>query len=329
MCLTPSMPKGMRQLVSITLPNSLQVNRLSRELSALRAQHSASVVSNASQSSTGSHQIPSLLPQDSASHPTPSRQRRSSSNASSRSLGLDTPSTGASSILGTASAPLGGISQASADRAAAAGSSLSRQPSVRSTSGTSTPARPSIDYSTGYHPLGVALPHRPSISNAPSFVSNHSTVGSVSGSNPHGPASPHVNPTSYYTDAAAAKAELELVKEENEALRQRIRSLEQTLRTRRRESQASPHSEIGASRERSLSRPSPQQPHATPVSGAGGVNISSWAAGTTVAGPRERSESQSTTASTRRALVADDRDDSIRVGESAASGTVNARPPAH
>lgn len=123
-----------------------------------------------------------------------------------------------------------------------------------------------------------------------------------------------------------------MVKEENESLRQRIRALEQALRTKRQESQAtSPHSEAGATRERSLSRPSPQISYASPVlshapiSGPGGVNISSWAAGTTVAGPRERSESQSTTASNRRAFANDEREDMIKVGESAASGAVNGR----
>lgn len=146
----------------------------------------------------------------------------------------------------------------------------------------------------------------------------------------HGPASPFVNPTQYYADAAAAKAELDIVKEENENLRQRVRALEQALKTKRRESQQSvPPSENGGTRERSLTRPatqaaSPQIPHAP---GSGGVNITSWAAGTTVAGPRERSESQSTTASSRRALTVEDREDSIRVGESAASaGAANPRP---
>lgn len=295
------------------------VNRLTRELSALRAQHSASVVSNASHSSVGSQQIHSIHPpdtSDSATHPVHSRQRRSSSNASSRSLGLETPSTAASSILGNASAPLGGVSQASADRAAALGGTLSRQPSVRSASGASTPARPSFDFSSGFHT--VTLPHRPSLS-------NHSTVGSVASSSiATQPA--HATATSNYADAAAAKAELDLVKEENETLRQRIRSLEQALRNRRRESQVSPTSEVGASRDRSLGRQSPMQAHATPVAGAGGLNITSWAAGTTVAPPRERSESQSTTASTRRAFGVEDRDDSIRVGESAASAAVNGRP---
>lgn len=49
------------------------------------------------------------------------------------------------------------------------------------------------------------------------------------------------------------------------------------------------------------------------------MNVSAWAAGTTVAGPRERSESQSTTASSRPGITPEDRDDVIKVGESAAN----------
>ena len=45
--------------------------------------------------------------------------------------------------------------------------------------------------------------------------------------------------------------------------------------------------------------------------------VGAWAAGTSVAGPRERSESQSTTASSRRGPVGEDRDDVVKVGESA------------
>ncbi|KAK5008134.1 hypothetical protein LTR60_005533, partial [Cryomyces antarcticus] len=137
-----------------------QVNRLTRELSALRAQHSASVASNASTSSIST--AASLLPIDPAdpnpthnitgpTHPTPSRRHRSSSSLSTRSL--TTPSTSVSVLgssasittSGAASVPLGGgISQASADRASAAGAapgatSLSRHNSIQR-SGTSTPA---------------------------------------------------------------------------------------------------------------------------------------------------------------------------------------------
>jgi len=54
----------------------------------------------------------------------------------------------------------------------------------------------------------------------------------------------------------------------------------------------------------------------------GGVNISAWAANSSVmgvAGPRERSESQSTEASARRSMILQDRDrdDGVNVGESA------------
>lgn len=273
-------------------------------------------------------------------HPTPSRQRRSSSTASNRSgfgvLGINTPSTSASSVLGSAQqpnaapAPLGGISQASADRAAAAGGSLSRNPSVRSTSGTSTPARPSFDYSAAQpsvYSQNLHLPHRPSLSNTPSWTSQAvsttaASTGATAGSNNSiaNSLSSFVNSTQHYTDAAHARAELEIVKAENEGLRQRVRSLEQALKSKRRESQQSQYSE----QDRSLSRQSPQaqhghNQHTTGTGSQGGLNVSQWAAGASVAGPRERSESQSTTASSRRPLHAEDRDDTIRVGESAAN----------
>lgn len=285
-----------------------QVNRLTRELTALRAQHSASVVSNASQNSSASN-TPSLLPIDpndtipthqltGPTHPTPSRRHRSSSTASSRSI--MTPSTTASSAVSTtqqSSAPLGGFSQASADRAAAAGT-ISRNPSIRSTSGTSTPARPSIDY-TNASAFQTLAPPRPSISQNTSFNSvAGSTTANVGSPNPS-----FSTPNQNYADAATARSELEIVKAENEGLKQHIRRLERALRTRRESSQSDVVSNTG--RDGSSSRQ--------------GMNVSAWAAGTTVAGPRERSESQSTTASSRPGITPEDRDDVIKVGESAAN----------
>ncbi|GAB7350608.1 hypothetical protein MBLNU459_g1176t1 [Dothideomycetes sp. NU459] len=289
------------------------VNRLTRELSALRAQHSASMASNASQSSSASN-TPSILPIDpndpipihqltGPTHPTPSRRHRSSSTASSRSI--TTPSTSTSSAVSTAQPPLAppvGVSQASADRAAAAGN-LSRNPSVRSTSGTSTPARPSIDYSSSSGFPNLA-PHRPSISQATSFNSvAGSTIAHVGSPNP-GVSSP----SQQYADAASARSELDIVKAENESLRQRIRSLERALRARRESSQSDANH---TGRDRSSSRQ--------------GLNVSAWAAGTSVAGPRERSESQSTTASSRPGIAGEDRDDVVKVGESAATVGIGAR----
>ncbi|KYG44180.1 hypothetical protein M433DRAFT_42567, partial [Acidomyces richmondensis BFW] len=232
------------------------VNRLTRELSALRAQ-SASVASNASHSSTSTSA--SLLPIDisdpnpthqitGATHPTPSRRHRSSSSVSTRSI--PTPSTSASAAGSAAtnfstqvqagssvSVPVGGQSQASADRAAAAGPGLSRQPSI-SASGTSTPARQSLDiarYGSQY-----TLPHRPSVSRDPSYTSSRetsSTAAHAGTPNPPPLHSPAQSPSQsihsamqHYADTAAYRTEMEIVKAENEMLKQRVRTLERALR---------------------------------------------------------------------------------------------------
>ncbi|KAG9517632.1 hypothetical protein KCV07_g6081, partial [Aureobasidium melanogenum] len=275
------------------------VNRLTRELSALRAQHSASVASNASQTSSNQALDTGL------SHPTPTRQHRSSSTASSRSLSNPSASSSHVNIQHPQpTAPLAGVSQASFDRAAAAAGStttnpsISRNPSIRSTSGHSTPALTPAS--------ATSLPRRPSLSQAASAIS---TAGSFTpGSFTPGPVSPYTS-TSSTAEIASSRAELELVKQENEALRQRVKALERALRSRRNSvtSEASvntnnPNPRIEAA---AVSRPS----------------VSAWAANmagmTSVAGPRERSESQSTTASRRPEVL--EREDSIRVGESAAN----------
>jgi hypothetical protein len=330
-----------------------QVNRLTRELTALRAQ-SASVASNASHSSTSTSA--SLLPVDisdpnpthqmvGATHPTPSRRHRSSSSVSTRSI--PTPSTSAS-ITGsgitnmstlaqagsTTSVPIGGVSQASADRAAAAaGASLSRQPSM-SASGTSTPARQSLDISRHGVPPSTsayALPHRPSISRDASYASVHNPPSAAA--QPGTTAFPHALPSpaqspgqsihsamQHFADTTAYRNEMEIVKAENEVLKQRVRALERALRARRRDSSQSDaarpdlSSRISASGRESLN-PEGRSNFQSPV----GL-VASWAAGAGgvggVAPPRERSESQSTTASSRRGPGVDEE---VRVGESANS----------
>jgi hypothetical protein len=124
---------------------------------------------------------------------------------------------------------------------------------------------------------------------------------------------------------------MELVKAENDSLRQRVRALEQALRTRRRDSSTSQAdsrvadatTSMRATREREVGgiSPSATSPNTTTATAAG---IAAWAAGNGgvrgVAGPRERSESQSTTASSRRGLVGGGvlvGEDEVRFGESA------------
>lgn len=324
------------------------VNRLTRELTALRAQ-SASVASNASSASAVSA---SLLPIDigdpnpnhqmtGATHPTPSRRHRSSSSVSTRSI--PTPSTAGSNWTNASTqaqaggtAPLGSVSQAHADRAAAATgdrATLSRNPSM-SASGTSTPARQSLDVSRtpGTH---YTLPHRPAISRDPSQTSHismqaHSGTPAPAGSSPgsaNAAMQTHAEPPAYRT-------EMEIVKAENEALRQRVRALERALRSRRRDSSQSdatrPDAPTASARdnlaryEAPAERPSREFnriPSFTSPPASTGLGV--WDGGVGgVAGPRERSESQSTTASSRRAIGVTD--DEVRVGESASSVNRNA-----
>lgn len=275
------------------------------------------------------------------------------------------------------------MSQARADRAAAAGGALSRQPSI-SASGRSTPALRSGELtphsSTVGSSSGLFAPPRPSLSNQASFttqgslgssgtgVSNAATMGSAVDVTA---ASAVSQAMSHYADVARAHSELEIVKAENEALRTRVRRLEQALRTRR-ESAAStasaaastteaqagsevestpatlPHLSPGVSPGTAISEaqiPSSVGPGYGPGAAAGlgaaagpgnggayylsrtnlgGIrdrSVSAWAAGTTgIAGPRERSESQSTTASSRRGV--DEREEVVGVGESAGSAAL-------
>ena len=319
------------------------MNRLTRELSALRAQHSASVASNASHSSAASNAL--IDPADpnpahqitGPTHPTPSRHHRSSSSVSGRSTTTPATSTGSATNAATThiSMPTIGQSQASADRAAAARAgtgtqtgNLSRQPSTSGPSGTSTPARPSFD---------TPLPHRPSISQSPSFTSQHASSTYANPSSPSLSSTPafatpamasisstlaHPPSSGNWADAERSRAELEIVKAENEGLRQRIRSLERALRQRR----ESGTSDVAQTATGSVAPvPRTRESSETRLGGRSGAGygygtegrVGAWAAGTSVAGPRERSESQSTTASSRRGPVGEDRDEVVRVGESA------------
>lgn len=132
----------------------------------------------------------------------------------------------------------------------------------------------------------------------------------------------------HVADTTAYRTEMEIVKAENDALRQRVRALERALRARRRDSSSSRErggndvrtGEIPIGRGHSIGSPPP----------SAGLGVAAWAAidggigG--VAGPRERSESQSTTASnSRRGIVPGVTDEDVRVGESASSVGVGAR----
>nr|POE89807.1 hypothetical protein CFP56_20276 [Quercus suber] len=345
---SPVVSSGESAGVPLRHPRPLTAAELYLECEKEQEAVSASVASNASHSSTSTSA--SLLPIDISdpnpahqmtgpTHPTPSRRHRSSSSVSGRSN--TTPATGmtasnASNTTNTATqaphgsmggVPLGTVSQASADRAAAAArstnGSISRQPSI-SASGRSTPARQSLEIARhGQTPASLfALPHRPSLSRDPSYQSTAAQPGTPQAlqlPSQHSPSHAH----HHHGETAAYRSEMEIVKAENESLRQRVRALERALRARRRDSG---QSDVGrpnmtaslitdgsrSGRESlELTRPSIASP---------GFGVAAWASGSGgvggVAGPRERSESQSTTTSSRRGVPVDDE---VRFGESAGS----------
>lgn len=216
----------------------VQVNRLTRELSMLRAAQNASVVSNASSTSTG---LPDMVDNNSnhlisgPSHPTPSQRQhhRSSSTASTRSIS-NTP--GSLPTVGgiTGSISSGILSSSTADRTRSSipsnPQSLSRQNSSSRRSGASSPAPLSSSF-PNQDPFPQLYQSRPSLSQYrdPSTGNVHGHAGE-----PHRSDSiTSVQTSGRYEETALHRSELEAVKRENEALKRKIRDLERTLRERR------------------------------------------------------------------------------------------------
>lgn len=257
---------------------------MTRELSLLRAAQNASVVSNASSTSTGlpdstdtttNHLI------SGPSHPAPSqRHNRTSSNASSRSI------TNAVGALGTISSTGIAPERHRSSIAGAIPQSLSRQNSEsRRRSGASSPA-PSGSYQ---NPDG--FPHfysqsRPSLSQyrEPSSSNLHADASGHGHTQHRSDSITSVQTSGRYDEIALHKSELEAVKKENDALKRKIRELERTLRHR---------SQSDASRTRSES-----------VSTTASVGVSAGGAGR----GRQRGP--------------DEEEDAVRVGESARSAGV-------
>ena len=213
------------------------VNRLTRELSLLR-QQSASVASTTSSTSTG---LPDPTDQNAnhmisgTSHPTPSRRHRSSSSLSARSVNTAaTTATVHTGLSGSTVGTTGGVS----------GSTIS---------GIGPPRDTTAPHQHQRDPLSrqSSVASRRSEASSPSLSSSlyqgdhfptlyaHRHTGS--GSQAHLPSSQqplnlgsarsaYVPSTQRYEEAAHHRSELEIVKRENEALRRRIRDLERALR---------------------------------------------------------------------------------------------------
>jgi len=203
---------------------SVQVNRLTRELTELRAR--ASSVSSTTSSSASEVLVDSqqaLSPSFTPSHSTSVRSRRSSSSISSRST------------TGGLAATLG-QSQASVDRARDAVGSRSRHNSVvpSNISSVSAPAGP--------RDLNITRSRTPSMTRAreggifqpPARPTSAHQMQRTPSTNQlqRTPSSTQLERTSsHQEELTAARAELELVRRENETLLTKVKELEAQLKS--------------------------------------------------------------------------------------------------
>ncbi|KAK5204456.1 hypothetical protein LTR67_006823 [Exophiala xenobiotica] len=211
------------------------VNRLTRELSALRAQ-TASVASTAS--STSDHFFSSSDPYTTTGTsttiiPTTTRRHRSSSNLSTRSarsIRDNLANTANTSVSGVA-APRDQSSRPSMELTRP---DMSRQNSMSanaagmglgfrsSSSMTGSPHMTQTSSSVGGY-VGAGYPHRSSVS------SNAATAVGDGAGFPRSPSANAAAAAMRYEEAAMQRAELEAVKRENEILRARVKELEKSL----------------------------------------------------------------------------------------------------
>ncbi|KAI9661004.1 MAG: hypothetical protein M1821_009331 [Bathelium mastoideum] len=200
------------------------VNRLTRELSQLRAQ-TASAASNASASSTSttSTNLPSAAADPHSTlltgptHPTPSRRHRSSSSLSR------TSATAAIAGLHSSSLEHARLSSAIAGSnreypAPPPPSSARAHSGSLSTAGTAATSNTTAAAGSSGVPSAVELQRQPSAASATSVASGRSALPSPSLT------------SARVAEAARERAELETAKAENAVLRERVRELERVLR---------------------------------------------------------------------------------------------------
>ncbi|OAG38618.1 hypothetical protein AYO21_07124 [Fonsecaea monophora] len=200
------------------------VNRLTRELSALRAQ-TASV---ASTTSSTSEQLFANDPYNTTTTgttiiPTNTRRHRSSSNLSTRSARSirESLSNAANTSVSGVAAPRDQSVQASARPSMEMSRpDMSRQNSTSATGFRSSSITSSPHLTQG----GYAYPHRSSVS---STIDGSSGVSHAAMT--RSPSSNAAIAQARYEEAALQRAELEAVKRENEALRARVKELEKSL----------------------------------------------------------------------------------------------------
>ncbi|KAK3682401.1 hypothetical protein B0T22DRAFT_484467 [Podospora appendiculata] len=313
------------------------VNRLTRELSLLRAAQNASVVSNTSSTSASgpeSAQLGGDVPLTSTgpglSHHRVGIHHRTSSNTSARSFTANVGSVSTTSIAGISSpAPL-----RPSQPPALGGISLSRQNSSASRRSRAGSPSPASHASYSGHASQSQTPHQShsytqSHLNEPgmtAYFANRLPLpsGGTTSSTALTPASelsPGILPaTSRYEETAFYRAELDSVKRENEALKRRVRELERQVRERR-SSDASRASQsggnVGRPRSDSVSTTASASVAAS-TAAAGGVSIAAQRDG------RERPRVVSMLSAAGSVGVGVPEDE-VRVGESAASAGLGDR----
>ncbi|KAJ4415575.1 hypothetical protein N0V85_002656 [Neurospora sp. IMI 360204] len=308
------------------------VNRLSRELSMLRAAQNASVVSNASVISNASSASASASATESGpigdayigsgapglSHHRVSMHHRTSSSASTRSLtanagSISTSLAGISSpvpVRPTQPLPIGGISL-SRQNSAASRRSQAGSPSSAHFMGSYSGALPTHSFTPSSNPSDPSTVNYFAHRMSGAYHSMAATPGSE-----HSPA---ILPgTPRYEETVFYRGELENVKRENEALKRRVRELERMVRERR-ASDASRASQGGtgslAPRTRSDSTSTTASVSVTASTAAtGGVSI----AAPRDADPTARAE-RPRVVSAISSIAVGVPEDEVRVGESAAS----------
>ncbi|KAK4183579.1 hypothetical protein QBC35DRAFT_526030 [Podospora australis] len=198
------------------------VNRLTRELSILRAHHNESVLSNAS-STTSIDPTPSLGPSG-------GRHIRTSSNSSTRS---NIGSVSAASLAGISSPVPIRPSPIPTHPSAMSSVALSRQGSSasrRSRTGSPAPGGipPTSSYANEFSSYFSA--HRIPLSGGTSIMA---TPGSAASGLPSELSPGLIPATARYEEAALHRERVEALKQENELLKKRVRELERMVRERR------------------------------------------------------------------------------------------------
>ncbi|KAB5583027.1 hypothetical protein GE09DRAFT_1247077 [Coniochaeta sp. 2T2.1] len=296
------------------------VNRLTRELTLLRAAQNASVVSNtsstsasASASGTESGHVPEPSPRLASSsgfsHPltTSRRHQRTPSNTSVRSL---TPAISTTSLTG--------ISSPAPVRPPVVGSvSLSRQNSTasrRSRTGSPAPSQPASLTQSHLNDPSIASYFTNRLAPSSSVLTQAGASGPTSAPSAT-PGSEVLTPgilpaTTRYEETAYYRSELDSVKRENEALKRQVRELERMVRERR-ASDASRVQQGGRSVSRSRSES---------VSTTASVSVAVGGGGTSIAGQREERPRVVSMMSHAGSVGVGVPEDEVRVGESAATG---------